>query len=1112
MRSHAKAASVLVSAAMLLLGIVASAASAAPSATTAWVYQSTFGAGDIANAGSYPGTGLALEGGSGNILVTNPAGQVNVYAPDAVLGGTPLTTFPAPNPFNIAVDRSTGAVYANAQVPDTEFQRYLTDGAPIPTYTLDPDFAPTSALSNCSAANCSLAIDPSTHDVLALGLGLGAAQEIQRFDSETGELISRFTVHLVASGGLTVGLDGTIYVAGSLPGPNNGRIARFTPGGTQLPAFSTTGLIDGGGRLALNPATGDLLVAGAGRLLSFSPNGEKVFDVPAQPSDVGGMAVDPDRERLYIRHMNGTETAGIDTYIPAPYAGVDIPTASEITTTGFHVSTEVDPGEKEGGGLPDGSTMHFEYTLAGESGWSSTPDQPVSAAGEFGADITGLSPTFTYEVRAVASNSLTTHVTDATKVTTAGVPPEAETGSATDVTETSAVLNGSINPAGLQTTYYFEYGTNTSYGSRIPVGIEGVAGGGRDPKLFSRTITGLTAGTTYHFHLVATNSAGTAEGDDHTFTTVAAGAIPTRAYEQVTPPDKNGASITARLGMQVSPDGSGISYTSKAGSEASPIITRSLATRGSADWSGKIDTDPPLLVGSTNFQVHTTLAVSNDFGHAFVVSNKALVPGGIDQGANLYKVDLATDTFHLIGTSDATAAFESFAGSTTSGRFQAGAPDFSWIVFTSRPPLLPGAPVDAIYRWSEADGLEVVSLLPNGDMSAGMRSTGSVYHTVSTDGSRIYYSAAKGAEEGVFLREDGGAPVPVSVSHVPGDPATPRPAVLLGVNSDGRYAFLTSAIKLTSDALGESGDLYRYDASDGSIEFLGVQASTEIAADGIQIVRGGFGVGSDGNTFYFNAKGELGAQVFSAWHGGAVHTAFPEPADTYIEDMSPNGRYFAKARTVEGVEKVIQLYDAETNQTTCVTCLADGTPVSGGLQPGGSGDNLISNQITQTVLNDGTVFFETGARLLAADVNGAVDVYEFENGTLRLITPGNRSFDAAYGGVSEDGSSVFFTTAQKLVGRDNDENVDIYVARVNGGLPVQNPPPPQECLRDDCKATPNAGPELPFGGSEALSGPENVKPKTQKKCGKGKRTVKVKGKVKCVKKHKANKSKKGGNR
>ncbi len=55
------------------------------------------------------------------------------------------------------------------------------------------------------------------------------------------------------------------------------------------------------------------------------------------------------------------------------------------------------------------------------------------------------------------------------------LPPEASTGAASEVQLTQAKLNGTVNPKGTNTHYYFQYGTTTSYGSSTP---EGNAGSG----------------------------------------------------------------------------------------------------------------------------------------------------------------------------------------------------------------------------------------------------------------------------------------------------------------------------------------------------------------------------------------------------------------------------------------------------------------------------------------------------------------------------------------------------------------------------------------------------------------------------------------------------------
>ena len=79
-----------------------------------------------------------------------------------------------------------------------------------------------------------------------------------------------------------------------------------------------------------------------------------------------------------------------------------------------------------------------------------------------------------------------------------------------------ARLNGRVDPNSRATTYFFEYGTTTSYGSKTS---SSSAGSGTNATSVSKTVTGLKAGTTYHFRLVATSNAGTVQGADQAFTT-----------------------------------------------------------------------------------------------------------------------------------------------------------------------------------------------------------------------------------------------------------------------------------------------------------------------------------------------------------------------------------------------------------------------------------------------------------------------------------------------------------------------------------------------------------------------------------------------------------------
>lgn len=107
---------------------------------------------------------------------------------------------------------------------------------------------------------------------------------------------------------------------------------------------------------------------------------------------------------------------------------------------------------------------------------------------------------------------------------TSSVPPASApvvtTGAASGVTNTSATLNGTVNPEGAATTYQFQYGTSTSYGSVTPTSPAS-AGSGSSAVNESANLSGLSPSTTYDYRLVATNATGTTYGSNQTFTTSA---------------------------------------------------------------------------------------------------------------------------------------------------------------------------------------------------------------------------------------------------------------------------------------------------------------------------------------------------------------------------------------------------------------------------------------------------------------------------------------------------------------------------------------------------------------------------------------------------------------
>jgi hypothetical protein len=95
-------------------------------------------------------------------------------------------------------------------------------------------------------------------------------------------------------------------------------------------------------------------------------------------------------------------------------------------------------------------------------------------------------------------------------------PPHAATVRAVHTGETTVALDGAVNPHGLETTCYFQYGTTTAYGSQTPAAA---VGSGTTGVKVSQPLIGLQPGTIYHYRIVATSTAGTSDGVDRTFTT-----------------------------------------------------------------------------------------------------------------------------------------------------------------------------------------------------------------------------------------------------------------------------------------------------------------------------------------------------------------------------------------------------------------------------------------------------------------------------------------------------------------------------------------------------------------------------------------------------------------
>ena len=296
------------------------------------------------------------------------------------------------------------------------------------------------------------------------------------------------------------------------------------------------------------------------------------------------------------------DTNGADRTFMTPEATTSA--ASNVTGTGATFNGTVASGSI--GGTPiSGATYHFEYGTDTSYGTSTTATSFTTDGTEHpaSADVTGLSNGTTYHVRLV-EHSANGDTFGSDQQFTTPVPPAVTTDPATSVTGTTATLNGTVNPEGQSTTYHFEYGTTTAYGTSAP---SSPANAGSDSTSHAETaaITGLTTGTTYHFRLDATNATGTTNGTDRTFTTLSPPAATTTSASSVT-----GSGAT--LNGMVNPNGQATTYHFDYGTTTSYGTSTSSASAGSDSTS---HAENAAITGlSTSTTYHFRIVATNATG------------------------------------------------------------------------------------------------------------------------------------------------------------------------------------------------------------------------------------------------------------------------------------------------------------------------------------------------------------------------------------------------------------------------------------------------------------------------------------------------------------------
>ena len=550
------------------------------------------------------------------------------------------------------------------------------------------------------------------------------------------------------------------------------------------------------------------------------------------------------------------------------------------------------------------------------------------------------------------------------------------------VTSKEATLHATINPEGLATTYHFDYGTDTSYGTSTP---ENGAGSDSSVHSVARSIGGLAPNTVYHYRVVTTNTAETLPGPDRTFTTYSPGAGNTscpnqafrigaganlpdcRAYEMVSPVDKNGgdvapfwapdetvpAALSPRAAYnQAAVDGSKMTYTS--GTPFGDVISgrnsnQYIATRGAAGWSTHAINAPVTdhIIGEP-FNIVYPLATAfrlftPDLSKAWIqdASLPTLLPGASLGVPDLYLRDNLTESYKALTTQEPPVVPEE---AEYHYRLRGHSSDFSEVLFDTRAPLTTdafptnSATFQTYASASDSGQLRLVSVRPDGSANK----TQSQGNAMSDDGSRAFWTAGdaqgglasiKGA---VYLREN---------------PVQPQSAQALG-SATGFGNLVT-----------------------GSNEVTGVGTSTGAFAVGQTIV--GF-------------VGEIGGQ-------GGVGSVRGLPFGTTITAVNP-GSLTLSANATQSIPGVTLLASSECTEPdkACTVPISESVP---GVDYSAEFD-LASADGSKLLFN----FTDT--------VDGSKNLYEFDVETQTPTSIAGKVMGTV--GGSRDASRVYFLSKEDL--------------------------------------------------------------------------------------------------
>ncbi len=575
-----------------------------------------------------------------------------------------------------------------------------------------------------------------------------------------------------------------------------------------------------------------------------------------------------------------------------------------LTATAAQLSGTVDPNGAS-------TQWHFEYRIVGAPSWTTTPAQDAGSGAiaiPVSYELAGLAPNAEYEARLVATNAGDTYASAPSPIFTTATAAPVVTTAASVASEEEATLHGLVDPQGSNVaTCRFEWGTSPVYGNSAPCAA--LPGAGQGPKLVSAQLHGLTQHTTYYFRLTATSAAGSSQGPARSLAT-GPGLPDNRAWEMVSPPEKNGGGIIptgilTSAAQELAPgEPMALAYNSLVGfgdTRGGGVAFDYLAVRDAA--AGRWEThaitpegDPRSIFDSfvgTQSVYQPELSPDLSRGVTLLTPNRVpFTPDSVpvQKVFNLYlRSDLrdpGPGSYQLVTGCPLCLQSEPPTSLTRVGQsrlfFAAASRDFSHVAFESPDQLTSDASpfvaenVFKAYEWADGQ-VRLVGRVPVSGNSCddqvgpacepalssavGRGRQQFRADSVSTDGSRILFQAPAtgGPNSQYYMRIGGHASVRVNASEKPGA-GTPQPAVLWKSTPDLSHVFFTTEEQLIPSDEDDCSDLYRYDADPMAPDGLpdpGASHLTRISvdqepADGICAqAYGALGTSTDGDTVYF---------------------------------------------------------------------------------------------------------------------------------------------------------------------------------------------------------------------------------------------------------------------